>query len=144
MIRMVGLVAREGHSVRYSGRYTCSVRTGVCVVASGAAGGACLEAFPAGGRLAWRCQSWVSGTVSIAWANKEYMHSGFLGSSIAARDLHQGLVQRGSHAERRTAVFDRVWVQGTVSAAGCCQGFWETAGKGQGGLALRRAEKVDR
>ena len=72
------------------------------------------------------------------------MHSGLLGvSSIAARELQQGLVRRASHKERRTAVCDRVWVRGTVVvAAGCCQGFGEMVGKGQGRLALQGAEKV--
>jgi len=54
-------------------------------------------------------------------------------------------VWRGSHKDRRTAVCDRVWVRGTVVVvAGCCQGFGEMAGKGQGRVVLRGAEKVGR
>jgi len=67
------------------------------------------------------------------------VHSGLHGvSSIAARELQQGLVRRASHKGGHTAVCDQVRERGTcVVAASCWQGFGEMAGKGQGKVALR-------
>jgi len=140
---MVGLVSREGRSAREASRYTCSVQSGMHVVVLGVVGvdpwGSVPEVVPAGGRAAWHVQARVPGTVSMAHGYKEVVHSGLLGvSSIAVRELQQGLVRRASHKGRQTAVCDQVWVRGTVMvAAGCCQCFGETAGTRQGMFALR-------